>query len=231
MRRRTFLDITIPPPGAAIPTGMTYHELPAQDEILRFWGKFLDSEDTDTGDSLRWAELQVFKIIDTNPSHDHSLPASDENRDMFGQQLWLLYTIGHSVVYHDLHASCRGGKAVPAKDFPLRAENSADTIPCPDCAPADWESAPDKEIFRLELPWYTAVPCQTPEKLINALYRKPRCLNCGDSAHGNSRCGRCGCTDYREAPRRLSVPGRNLLDKLAKVDPDIAAATVRVRTL
>jgi hypothetical protein len=151
---------------------------------------------------------------------------------MFGQEMWLLYTIGHSLVYHDLHASCRGGKPVAAQEFPERAEDPAGTVACPDCTPEDWETAPGGKVFRLELPWYTAVPCQTPGKLINALYRKPRCLNCGDAAHGDfARCRRCGCADYREAPRRLSVPGRNLLDKVSKLDPDIAKATIRVRTL
>ena len=222
----------VPPSGVQIPADMKFFELPGQDEELHFWGKFLDAEDTETEDSLRWAELRVYRIIDTNPDHDHSLPASDENRDMYGQQMWLLYTIGHSLIYHDLYASCRGGKAVAAQDFGDRAEDPGETIPCPDCTPEDWETAPRDKKFRLELPWYTAVPCQTPEKLINALYRKPRCLNCGDAAHGGfPRCNRCGCTDYREAPRRLSVPGRNLLDKLAKVDPEIARAMIRVRTL
>lgn len=225
------MDHATPPPGIDIPAGMRYCELPAEDETLQFWGKFLDSEDTDNGDSLRWAELRLYRIVDTNPDHDHSLPAHDENRDMYGKEMYLLYTIGHSLVYHDPKASCRGGKLVRAGEFRNRAEDWGELVMCPECSPEDWEIVSPETVFRLELPWYTYIPCQSPQKVIASLHRKPRCQNCRDAPHKGERCKRCDCTRYSEAPRVLSVPGRALLEKVAKIDPDIAAAMTTKKRL
>lgn len=218
-------------PGIEIPADMRYHELPAEDETLEFWGKLLASEDTDTGDSLRWAELQLYRIVDTNPEHDSRLPASDENRGMYGKQMWLLYTIGHSLVYHATGTSCRGGKQVPAGEFRTRAEDPFELVPCPDCSPDDWDAVGEDTLFRLEMPWYTYIPCQTPKKVVESLYRKPRCQNCRDEPHKGGSCRRCGCDSYREAPRVLSVPGRALLEKVAQVDPEIERAMAKVKRL
>lgn len=225
------MDHVTPPPGIDIPAGMRYCELPAEDETLQFWGKFLGAEDTDNGDSLRWAELRLYRIIDTNPAHDHSLPASDENRDMFGREMHLLYTVGYSLVYHETGAGCRGGKQVAAGDFRDHTENWSDLLACPECLPGDWEMVPPETIFRLELPWYTYIPCQSPQKVIASLHRKPRCQNCRHEPHKRDQCRRCDCERYSEAPRVLSLPGRLLLEKVAKIDPDIAQAMAKVKRL
>lgn len=223
------MDHVTAPEGIEIPAGMRYCELPAEDETLQFWGRFLDSEDTDTGDSLRWAELRLYRIVDTNPDHDDRL--HDENKAMFGKQMWLLYTVGHSLIYHSFRANCKGGKPVPAGDFNDRADDASELTGCPDCSPDDWENALPGTLFRLEVPWYSYTPCQSAGKVIRSLYRRARCQNCGDGPHDGGKCRRCWCEDYREAPRTLSVPGRALLEKVAKIDPDIAQAMTKTKRL
>jgi hypothetical protein len=95
---------------------MRHHELPVGEETLEFWGRFVDDVDTDSGDRARWAELRLYKIIDTNPDHDDSWPHDDGFRGTFGEEIWLLYTVGHSVVYHDLFG-CNKGVAMKIADF------------------------------------------------------------------------------------------------------------------
>jgi hypothetical protein len=216
-------DMTLPP----IPEEMTEHKLPADGEILHFWGKFLASEDTDSGDSLRWAELQLYRITDTNPDHDdfcHDL----EYRGLYGKQMWLLYTVGHSVVYHDLDGCAKGVK-IKGSDFPGKTEEPLqDLTACSQCRPADWRKNPGEE-FRLEVTWYSYTPCPTAGKVITSLYRDPRCATCRDRPHKDSRCRRCGCEDFVAEPRVLSVPGRRLVEKVSRVDPEIAQAAAKVK--
>lgn len=206
----------------AVPAGMAHHVLPAEGETLDFTGRLIDKVDTDSGDRLRWAELQLWKILDTNPDHDDDCP-DPENRGMLGRELWLLYTIGHTLVYHLADGRCKGGVRTSSADFEARAENAADLEPCEDCRPGDWQLGGE---FRLEVPWYSYIPCQTPEKVVRSLQRKPKCDSCWHKPH--DRCF-CGCTEYREAPRTLSVPGLQLLRQASERDPEIARAAAKVK--
>ena len=223
------------PENLTLPAGMKYHELPTGDNPLVFWGKFLHEVDTDDGNRSRWAHLQLYKIIDTDPSHDSLLKREDENHDMYGKQMWLLYTIGHTLVYHDKDSSCRGGVrmrvsefARKSADFPL-SEDDPELEPCEKCSPSDYRHASPGDFFRLEITWYSYTPCQSATKLIQSLYRDPRCAVCRHKPH--SKCWTCGCTTYKEAPRTLSVPGRELLEGVRDTEPDIAAALGAKRRL
>jgi|SRR5882724_3071261 len=224
------------PENLTLPPGMKYLELPTGDNPLVFWGKFLHEVDTDDGNRNRWAHLQLYKIIDTDPSHDDSLPGEDENRGMYGKQMYLLYTIGHTLVYHDKDSSCRGGVkmrvsefARKSADFP-RSGDDSDLEPCEKCSPPDYRQASPDDLFRLEITWYSYTPCQSASKLIVSLYRDPRCAVCRHKPHGH-KCWTCGCATYREAPRMLSVPGRELLEGVRDTSPDIAAAMGAKRRL
>ena len=226
------MNTPAPPLDLTIPLGMKYYELPTGDYPLEFWGIFVNEEDTDNGERNRWAHLQLYRIIDSNPAHDDSLSPDDENRGMYGKEMYLLYTIGHTLVYHDEDAACRGGVRVRVADFPRKTadfpltDEDPDLEPCETCNPADYRLASPGDYFKLEVTWYSYTPCQTADKLIQSLYREPRCdkVNCRHKPHENHRCRFCGCTAYREAPRTLSTPGRNLLEGARDSEPEIARA-------
>jgi hypothetical protein len=212
----------VPPPGITLPPGMKRHTLPAGDETLVFWGQFIDSVDTDDGDRTRWAELQWWDIIDTNPGHDDKCP-DEENRGMFGKRMYLLYTIGHSLVYHDLDGPCKGGVATRAADFGTRAEDPDDTVPCEKCSPEDWQQVPGEQKFRLEVTWHSYTACQTAEKMIESL---SRCRNCRDKPHAGVRCYKCGCTGYDGV---LTSPGYKLVQQVKDRYPEVARAVARTK--
>ncbi len=208
------------PLGIEIPEGMTYCELPSEDGTLEFWGKFIDSTDTGDGENERWAELQLWLILDTDESHDDSL--EDENKGMYGKTLRLVYTIGHSLVWHKYPGGCNKGVRVLGKDFPSStSEDPGALTPCFKCSPEEWEEFPETE-FRLEKPRYSYTACRTPAEAITAL---SRCANCRDKPH-EGRCYRCGCTRYEGV---LTTPGRTLITQVAERDPELARAANRTR--
>ena len=220
-----------------LPAGMKLYELPTGDYPLVFWGRFLEEEDTDDGKRKRWAHLMLFGIIDTNPAHDSSLPPEDENYQMYGKTMYLLYTIGHTLVYHDEDAACRGGVRMRVSEFSRKTadfphgDDDPDLEPCEECSPGDYHSAAPGDFFRLEITWYSDTPCQSADKLIRSLYRDPRCSNCRHKPHEGRRCYQCTCPQYKEAPRSLSGPGRNLLEKVRDQEPEIAKAMGTKRRL
>lgn len=192
-----------------IPAGMRHFELPAGEETLDFHGRLLGSVDNDRGDRPRWAELRLYKILSSG-----------------GEEMWLLYTVGHTMIYHAAGAECNKGIAVRAGDFPQRAEDPDGLEPCTTCAPPDWQDADGEELFELEVTWYTYTPCPTADKVLDALRREPRCKHCAHKPHEGYRCG-CACESYEEAPRTLSVPGRRLVEHVKHRDPEIAKAAAR----
>lgn len=187
---------------------MTYRELPAGRDTLKFTGEFLHKTDTDTGERLRWAELQLWRLLGT------------EGADA-GRIMWLLYTIGHSLVYHEA-GGCTKGVLVAARDFPAKAaEHLEDLEPCADCRPGDWRAASPDDQFDLEILWYDHTLCRTPEEVLRAL---SRCRNCRDKPHEGIICHRCGCVSYSEV---LSSPGARLIERVKELDPAIAKAAAR----
>lgn len=201
-------DVTLPP----IPEDMTYHQLPE----AGFWGKFLAEADTDNGRNPRWAQLQLFAIIDTNPAHKE-----------FGERIWLLYTTGHSLVVHSLDG-CGLGLMARAHEFPLiTVEAPDDLVACAECHPQDWTANPEGQ-YSLEVARYTSIPCQSAEKVIRSLCRDPRCETCKHFPHANRDCPRCGCGDFTPEMPTLSGPGRQLVDIARKLDPEIDRAATEM---
>jgi hypothetical protein len=194
-------DISIPP-------GMKHWELPTEEGTLDFTGRLIHAVDNDRGDRPRWAELRLYKIL------------SDE-----GSEMWLLYTIGHTMVYHRENSECNRGIAVRAAEFWSRAEDPEGLEPCVRCAPPDWRL--DQEaVFDLEVTWYTYTPCATAEKVIEALRKPPSCARCGHKPHETYACW-CRCEDYAEGLRPLSAPGKRLIEQVRLLDPEIAKASAR----
>jgi hypothetical protein len=216
--------------GITIPQGMTFHDLPAGEYRLQFWGRFLDEVDTDNGKRPRWAQLSLYRIIDDNPEHVDSWEFDDGNRGMYGREMWLLYTTGHTLLYHDI--DCHQGVKVTKRDIlglgedsVLNIEDPDDLEPAEDCRPRDWHLAELDDEFRLETTWHSDVPCQTPAKVREAL---SKCGNCHDKPHQGA-CYKCGCANYRGV---LTSPGSKLWDQVCKLDPDLAGeAATRVRRL
>lgn len=194
--------------------GMRHHELPAREETLDFTGKLICAEDNDQGDRPRWAELRLYKILITG-----------EDDDLFGEQAWLLYTIGHTLVYHAADG-CNRGVALPAGEFAATAEDPQALEPCVRCRPEDWETLPPETPLRLEVTWYTYTRCETPDEVYSSLCREPQCRNCQDKPHKTYQCS-CGCESYEPAPRVLSVPGRRLWEQARRLDSDIGKTAAR----
>lgn len=192
---------------------MKHYELPAGEQTLDFWGRLIYAIDNDRGDRPRWAELRLYKILATDPDDD-----------MHGKQMWLLYTIGHTLVYHARSSECNKGIAVAAGDFKDRAEDWENLEPCEFCKPANWEQVDDNQQFELEVTWYSYTPCRSPQEVLDSLRREPRCKNCNHKPHDGYRCRDCRCFDYAEGPRPLSVPGRRLIEHVRHLDEDIRMA-------
>jgi hypothetical protein len=211
-----------------VPLGMEKWELPIEDgNVLDIVGRRIDGVDNDSGNRLRWAQLQLFKCLDRNPSHDSTLPEKDANRGMYGREIYLLYTTGHSVVVHDSKGKCRTGTRLPASRFPKENEDFRDLEPCPECNPdlsglpldgeeVDWEGG--SLVFNLEVTWYSHTLCQDAGLVIDALRK---CRHCSHRSHRAWTCA-CGCDEYMEGP--LTSPGRKLVEQCVTLDPGIAAA-------
>jgi hypothetical protein len=216
-----------------IPVGMKHHELPTSKGTIEFWGRLIDETDTDNGDRQRWAELRLYKILDTNPEHDEH--AFGEDQDMFGKEMWLVYTIGHTLVYHEMGSPCNRGIEASVAEFPSKTADfpegpdDPDLEPCEECRPLDYHEADDEDLYELEVTWYRHIPCQSAEKVIRSLYREPRCEACRHKPHETRRC-RCSCTRYVESTPMLSIPGSRLISKVKSKDPEIArAAAVKTK--
>lgn len=196
----------------AIPAGMKHHELPAGEETLDFYGRLICSVDNDRGDRPRWAELRLYKVM-------------FEEGENGGTEGWLVYTVGHTLVYHAYNSECNKGIAVRACDFPERAEDADALEGCIECRPGDWTADPQK-LYELEVTWYSYTPCPTADKVLDALRRDARCKHCAHKPHETYQCW-CRCERYEEAPRYLSVPGRRLIEQARHLDKDIARAAAR----
>jgi hypothetical protein len=161
---------------------MKHFELPIGEKTLDFSGRLLYTVNNDRGDRPRWAELRLYKVL--------SEAEDDEPR-----LIWLLYTIGHTLVYHTPRSRCRKGKLTAVRHFEEVAEDPDNLEPCGVCDPPDWEDAGDGTLFDLEVTWYSYTPCPTPGKVYDALCRP-----------GTSQ---------------LSAPGRELLEGAQQADPEL----------
>jgi hypothetical protein len=192
---------------AVLPAEMQKIKLPVKQGSLVFQGRFLDTEDNDTGDRTRWAQLKAYKGFGTN----------EDSPDTYGREYYLLYAVGHSLVVHSPDG-CRGSM-VQAGRFPELNEDWEDLEPCPDCECSySPDSHPDLQ-FKLEVTRYSHTQYLSAEALTDALRK---CRACGHRPHDlRPSCG-CGCRHYVKGD--LSQIGERLLGKIAGQDPEVAMA-------
>ena len=119
--------------------------LKGQAKPVKFTGTLLAHETTETDMSLRWLELELYRI-DAGPRT--------------GQ--YVLHRVGQSIVYHKPN-TCGYGVSVGGTAVPLDAE------PCPICKPpADCDQV---EVW-LESPRHKVMTCSSPQYVEKALLMK-----------------------------------------------------------
>lgn len=187
------------------------YELPTNDSPLVFDGYFMDDLDNGGGDRPRWAVLYLYRWLQQDT----------------GNLGYILYTIGHSLIYHANNGECGKGEAHAAREFENlhaegRIEDPEELEPCEKCQPADWFADLDAE-FEVEVTWYKYALCRDADELLLAGRKEAQCRNCWCKPHKGKRCAACACEEYQEAPRPLSIPMQRLLAKV-RTDADIAAA-------
>ena len=190
-------------------------ELPTNDVPIVFDGYFISDLDNNDGDRLRWAVLSLYRWYQKDT----------------GNLGYILYTTGHSVVYHELGGRCGYGEPHSVSEFPAlhaagRIENPADLEPCETCRPIDpddWSLVPPDQEFEVEITWYKWSACRDVEELLLAGRREARCRNCLCRPH-RDQCRVCNCANYVEGPRPLSGPMQRLLGKAKYRDADISYA-------
>ena len=188
-------------------------ELPTNDAPISFEGWFIDSLDNGGTDRLRWAELHLYKWL-------------PKDSDQLG---FILYTIGHSLVYHVFNGECGKGEAYPVADFWTlydqgTIEDPGDLEPCDKCHPPDWHGAPQDRKYEIEVTWYKWTACRDAGELLLAGRKEARCRNCLCRPHESRQCVTCTCEEYSESPRPLSIPMQRLLAKVRGLDADIMKA-------
>lgn len=223
-----------------IPAGMKLIRIPTEDGTWELYGCRLDSIDNDRRDRPRWAEIGLLQYFDTNPLHDRNCP-DPEWRGKYGTQVWLIHTMGHSVLYHVNNSECNKGVEFPVEEFPDRSEFRVEELePCEKCQPPEldftrddrggivWGPAtPPGMLLDLEMLWHTVVPCPAPELVLANLRRpvKTPCVTCGGSGKaGEGRCEVCGGRGLTLGALTLTSPGKRLLQKVKYKDPAIRRA-------
>ena len=202
-----------------IPGDFSHIEIATPDGTLSFDGKLLDVVDNERRGRPRWAEIELYKYIVTEPGDE-----------LYGRQVYLLHTMGHSVVYHRHESDCNRGIAVPVEEFRIRAEFPDDLEPCQDsylggrlisrgCYPGDWRNAPKETMFDLEVLRHTYFKCPTADDVLRQLRRRKPCREC--DAQG---CHACHGKGFTEA---LSAPGQRLVEMVRFKEPEIARAAQR----
>lgn len=220
--------------GPDIPEGFTAWEIESADGTLEFDGKLLGTVNNERRGRSRWAEIVLYKYLISDPADPR-----------YGQQAYLLHTMGHSVVYHRHDSACGQGVPVPVEEFPLRAEFPDDLEPCTDtlvrgrvvasgCYPPDWTKAKAGTVFDLEVLRHLQYFCPTADDVLHQLRRPSRelCEACGGDgsiANGVRRVACSACHGKGSVPGEpaLSAPGQRLIEIVRFRDPDIARAANR----
>lgn len=202
----------------AMSDALQHFELPTNDVPIDFDGWFVDSLDNGGGDRLRWAVLELYGW---------------QPRDG-GASGYILYTIGHSVVYHDEGSECGRGVLIPVGAVSEVTDEDLDIlVPCPECDPPEMRDLQDDDLVEMEKTWYKWTQCQgtaqttAADELLLALRKEPKCRTCFHRPHEARRCTAilsCRCEQYREAPRPISAPGMRLLAQVKGRLPDVAQA-------
>lgn len=181
---------------AAMESSTQEFVLPTNDIPIDFLGRLVGELDNGGGDRPRWAVLQLYRW---------------QPRDG-GPLGYVLYTIGHSVVYHEPDSACGKGVAVKVGSIEtITSEPFEDLMACPECSPEDLADLDDDDKVEMERTWYKWVKCATDDELLLALRKEARCRKCFHRPHAGYHCATCRCEEYEEAPRPISSPGARLL--------------------
>jgi hypothetical protein len=218
-----------------IPQGMKLIQIPTMDGVIELNGRLLGVVDNERRGRPRWAEIELYDYIDTDRSHVAPEPSVDDHEVIatYGQRLYLLHTMGHSVVYHRHDGDCNKGVAIPVEDFPERAEFPRDLEACEDCRPLDWQKMPEGTIYDLEVLRHLIYKCRTPEAVLERL-RRPSKVTC-DRCNGSGSyppftrqvCDECRGRGWVSGPPALSAPGSRLIEMVKFKDPAIRQAAQR----
>lgn len=218
-----------------IPRDMKKVTIETQDGILEFHGKLLGMVDNERRGRPRWAEIKLYKYLDTDPAHvvvdDDGIPIGELST--YGKEVYLLHTMGHSIVYHGHESDCNRGVTVAVEDFENRAEFPDWLEPCEDCHPPDWELAEDGTLYELEVLRHTIAPCRNAEAVLERLRRKSKktCPQCNGSGSypkfTRQVCSECHANGYVDGPSVLSAPGQRLIEMVKYKDPEIKKAASR----
>jgi hypothetical protein len=214
-----------------VPTDFVTFEIDTPDGTLEFYGKLLGVIDNERRGRPRWAEIELYKYL-----------VSDPGDPLYGSQAYLLHTMGHSVVYHRHDSACNRGVTVPVEEFPLRAEFPDDLEACADtiirgnvvakgCYPEDWQSAAPGTVYDLEVLRHTKIICPSAEDALQWLRRpsKKPCASCdGNGLVAGATCGTCHGKGFTASGEPvLTAPGQRLVEMARFRDPEIAKAAGR----
>lgn len=195
-------------------------------------GQLLGRIDNERRGRPRWAEIKLYKYASTKPGN-------------YGQQYYLLHTLGHSVVYHVHDSPCNRGIPVPVSEFPERAEFPEDLEPCEDalsrgrvtgrgCYPPDWKTLPPETLLDLEVTRHTVFDSLDAEGVLDQLRRAERktCPACeGRQRIDGGPCQRCASRGFIFGNRTLSAPGQRLMEIVRPYDSELADAASQSVTL
>lgn len=119
--------------------------------LKEFNGILLADVSTENPDSLRWMEMELYKVTD-------------------GTNRYVLHLVARSVVYHRFESDCKRGvpRPVSDKDWPEDAE------PCRTCRPSLWLDAPDDRQYDLEIDRHTTFVCEDAAEMISHLRVGPQ---------------------------------------------------------
>jgi hypothetical protein len=224
-----------------IPKGMkqiTIDSMPPTE----FHGKLLGVVDNDRHGRPRWAELELYRYVDTDPEHvryidDGGLyndpPIVDEANSTYGKEMYLLHTMGHSVVYHRADSECNKGITIPVEQFAKRAEFPDDLEPCPECRPPAFADLDDDEELALEILRHLIHSCRNADSVLERLKRpsKMTCPQCNGHRSfpefTRQVCDKCRGRGFVGGPLQLTAPGARLIEIVKWKDEDIMRAVTR----
>src|ERR1700744_2534723 len=127
------------------------------------WGIYLGAVDNERTSKPRWAELRLYKYLDTDESHRSTRP----ELNTYGHQLYLLHTLGHSAVYHRADGHCNRGIVLKVSEFGQHAEfKPYDLEPCRDCRPPRLRDTNPWDELGLEILRHTFFKCRNAEAVI-----------------------------------------------------------------
>jgi hypothetical protein len=213
-------------PVLIIPDDMKLIRIETTDQPQEFYGRLLGVVDNERHGRPRWAEIELYRYVDTDPAHISDNP----DLNTYGGQMYLLHTMGHSVLYHRHEGDCNKGIAIAAEDFPNRAEFPRDLEPCEECEPDNWKAGPATTIFDLEVIRHTIKKFRNAEAVLDGLRRRYKivCDQCNGAGSfppfTRQLCDRCHGRREIEGPPLLTAPGIRLVEQVKWKDREIREA-------